>query len=146
VRRSGLAVVLSPYVVDAVVHEPGYGQLIQHELRWGRTIRTIAPVGFAASAVTHAVPLALAAVMLSGGALASLATLSIAAAARLWLCRVTDRALGLTPSPPWLMAIRDGLSLAILVASFCGKKITWRGHALRVAAGGRLIADGEPTT
>ncbi len=91
-------------------------------------------------------PLALAAVALSGGALVSLAALSIATAARLRLCRVTDRALGLAPSPLWLMAIRDGLSLAVLVASFCGKKITWRGHALRVAAGGRLIADGEPMT
>jgi ceramide glucosyltransferase len=146
VRRLDLAVVLSPYVVDAVVHEPGYDHLIQHELRWGRTIRTIAPAGFAASAVTHTVPLALAAVVLSGGALATLAALSIAAAARVRLCRVTDRALGLAPAPLWLMAIRDGLSLAVLMASFCGKKITWRGHALRVAAGGRLIADGEPTT
>jgi ceramide glucosyltransferase len=146
VRRLDLAVVLSPYVVDAIVHEPGYDQLIQHELRWGRTIRTIAPVGFAASAVTHAVPLALAAVVLSGGSLPTLGALSIAAAARLWLGRTTDRALGLAPSPWWLIAIRDGLSLVVLVASFCGKKITWRGHALRVAAGGRLIADGEPTT
>ena len=61
------------------------------------------------------------------------------------LGRVTDRALGLAPAPLWLMAVRDGLSFAVLVTSFCGKKITWRGHALRVVAGGQLIADGEPT-
>jgi ceramide glucosyltransferase len=105
----------------------------------------VAPASFAASAVTHTVPLALAAVLLSGGALVTLAALSIAAAARVWLGRVTDRALGLAPAPLWLMAVRDGLSFAVLVTSFCGKKITWRGHALRVVAGGRLIADGEPT-
>jgi ceramide glucosyltransferase len=145
VRRLGLAVVLSPYVVDAVVHEPGCDDLFRHELRWGRTIRSVAPAGFAASAVTHAVPLALAAVLVSGGGAIALAALTVAAAARVRLGRVTDRALGLAPSPIWLMAMRDGLSLAVLVASFCGRKITWRGQALRIAAGGRLVADGEPT-
>jgi ceramide glucosyltransferase len=145
VRRLDLSVVLSPYIVDAVVHEAGCDQLFRHELRWGRTIRAVAPAGFAASVVTHTVPLALAAVLLSGGALITLAVLAIAAAARVRLGRVTDRALGLAPAPLWLMAVRDGLSFAVLVTSFCGKKITWRGHALRVVAGGRLIADGEPT-
>jgi ceramide glucosyltransferase len=93
--------------------------------------------------VTHTVPLALAAVLLNGGGAVALATLSIAAAARLRLGRITDRALGAPPAPLWLMAIRDGLSFAVLVASFFGRKITWRGHALRVAAGGRVVADGE---
>ena len=146
VRRLDLTVVLSPYIVDAVVHEPGCDHLFRHELRWGRMIRAVAPASFAASVVTHTVPLALAAVLVSGGALNALAALSVAAAARVRLGRVTDRALGLAPAPLWLMAVRDGLSFAVLVTSFCGKKITWRGHALRVVAGGRLIADGEPTT
>jgi ceramide glucosyltransferase len=145
VRRLGRNIVLSPYIVDAVVHEPDYDALFQHELRWGRTIRTITPTRFAASAVVHAVPLAMGAVLFSGGGTASLTALAIAAAARVRLGRAAEQALALERSPLWLMAIRDGLSFVVLVASFCGKRVTWRGHALRVSADGTLRADGEAT-
>ena len=145
VRRQGRRIVLSPYIVDAVVHEPDYDGLFRHELRWGRTIRTITPTRFAASAVVHAVPLAMGAVLCSGGGTASLTALAIAAAARVRLGRTADRALALERSPLWLMAVRDTLSFVVLVASFCGKRVTWRGHALRVRADGTLRADGEAT-
>src|SRR6266436_3356293 len=49
VRAHGLTVVLSRYLVEARVSELSLAALWFHELRWARTIRTIAPAGFVAS-------------------------------------------------------------------------------------------------
>ncbi len=59
VRAEGLDVVLSRYVVEARVTEPSLAALWRHELRWARTVRGVAPLGYAGSVVTH--PLAVAA-------------------------------------------------------------------------------------
>ena len=58
VRALGLAVVLSRYLVEARVSEPSLAGLWRHELRWARTVRTMAPAGFAGSVLTHAVAIA----------------------------------------------------------------------------------------
>ncbi len=60
VRRLGLAIVLSPYLVDNYVAEPSLTSLWQHELRWARTVRLMAPAGFAGSAISHTVVLSVA--------------------------------------------------------------------------------------
>src|SRR4029077_16069448 len=59
VRGIGLATVLSPYIVENRGAESSLASLWQHELRWARTSRTMAPFGFAGSIVTHTVVLAL---------------------------------------------------------------------------------------
>ena len=48
VRRLGLRIVLSPYVVKGEHHEPKAGSLIRHELRWMRTLRVLRPRSFRA--------------------------------------------------------------------------------------------------
>ena len=59
VREAGFATALSPYLVATSVSEKSLKCLWQHELRWARTVRLMAPVGFAGSIVTHTVALAL---------------------------------------------------------------------------------------
>jgi len=49
VREAGLAIVLSRYLVDALVAEPNFAGLWRHELRWARTVRSITPWGFVGS-------------------------------------------------------------------------------------------------
>src|SRR2546430_7274961 len=53
VRELGLATVLSRYIVENHVAEPSFASLWRHELRWARTVRAMAPLGFAGSVVTH---------------------------------------------------------------------------------------------
>ena len=55
VRRLGLATVLSPYLVENLANERSFADLWRHELRWARTVRAMAPVGFAGSLITHPV-------------------------------------------------------------------------------------------
>src|SRR6185437_10958145 len=59
IRRLGLRNVVSHYEVATTVDEPSLGTLIQHELRWMRTIRTVHPVGHAFSVITYALPMTL---------------------------------------------------------------------------------------
>src|SRR5260221_14193659 len=116
VRRIGKRVVLSPYLVDTVSSEASLGALLRHELRWARTIRSIAPFGFAASFITHGVMLGLIAALVGGFSAPTLAVLGIALACRLAMVRIVDRALKLPMTPLWLLA---GSRIVFLLVVFC---------------------------
>jgi ceramide glucosyltransferase len=143
IRRVGKRIVLSPQLVDTMTADPDLGALIAHELRWLRTIRLIAPIGFAASIVTHPLALAVAATLALGLAPVMLAVLAIALACRLAMVRIVDRALDLPATKPWLVPLRDLLSFAIFIASFLGNRVAWRDRTFRIAADGRLVAIGD---
>jgi ceramide glucosyltransferase len=143
VRRIGKRVVLSPYLVDTISSEASLGALLRHELRWARTIRSIAPVGFAASFITHAVMLALIAALAGGFAAPTLGVLAIALACRLVMVRSVDRALKLPLTPLWLVPVRDMLSFWVFVVSFLGNRVAWRDNTFRIGADGRLVTNGD---
>jgi ceramide glucosyltransferase len=137
VRSLGLQAVLSPYIIENRVSEPSLASLWRHELRWARTSRMMAPSGFAGSVVTHTVVLAALAALvcepIAAGALLAASLLlrwgSAAAIAR-WLDLPRD---GL-----WLLPLRDVLSFAVFLGSFCGRNVSWRDQFLRVGPGGRM--------
>jgi ceramide glucosyltransferase len=143
VRRIGKRVVLSPYLVDTVSSEASLGALLRHELRWARTIRSIAPIGFAASFITHGVMLGLIAVLVGGFAAPTLAVLAIGLVCRLAMVRIVDRALTLPVAPLWLVPIRDMLSFWVFVVSFLGNRVAWRDNTFRIGADGRLVTNGD---
>lgn len=143
VRRVGKRVVLSSHLVDTIMAEPSLGALIGHELRWARTIRSIAPVGFAASIITHPVMLAAAAALAAGFTAPTLVVLAIALSCRVAMVRMVDRALDLPATPAWLVPVRDVLSFAVFIASFLGNRVAWRDRSFRIAADGRLVANGD---
>jgi len=143
VRRRGLRIVLSPHIVDDVIAEPSLAALFRHELRWARTIRLVAPAGFAASVVTQPVVLALAACAAGTLPLAAPAMLAVALASRLAMVRLVDRALGLPPTPLWSVPARDLLSFAVFVASFFARRVAWRDRTFRIGRNGHMILDGD---
>src|SRR5207248_11037420 len=77
VRGLGLNTVLSRYIVENRVTEPSFASLWQHELRWARTSRAMAPAGFAGSIITHTVPLAALAAAACGSSVVGWACLLI---------------------------------------------------------------------
>jgi len=143
-RRRGARTVLSPYLVETVVHEPRAADLIRHELRWARTIRLVQPWGYAGSGITHTFP-----VCLLGGALIhtmpwGMAPPLLALALRLVLHYSARKGLQLTdPAPVWLVPWRDILSFAIWIGSYMGRRVTWRQKELSVQADGRIKEDKE---
>jgi ceramide glucosyltransferase len=145
VREAGFVTMLSPYLVETSVSENRLQSLWRHELRWARTVRLMAPVGFAGSIVTYAIPVAVLAVPICGFSLTSLGFLAMSCALR-WACSVTiGRVLALPLSDLWLLPVRDLLSFAVFVTSFFGRSVAWRGQLFQVEPGGRILVerDGE---
>jgi ceramide glucosyltransferase len=141
VVEAGFRVVLSRYLVEDVLVEPGARALLRHELRWARTIRSIAPFDYAGSVITYPVAFALLCALLSGPSVMGLAVLLAILAWRLIVVRMIDKAFALPRQPLWLVPLRDVLSFGLLIASFCGKTVEWRGQAFRLAQDGSLTSD-----
>jgi len=126
-------------------------ELWQHEVRWGRTIRSIDPVGYVGSVLTHAFPLALVAVL--AGFLAQSPTLMVGAGlaiaalgCRLVLLRQVERTFGLRPQSYWLIGLRDLLSFAVFVSSLFGRNARWKGRRYSFRSGGTLVVAGSSST
>jgi ceramide glucosyltransferase len=139
VRARGLGIGLAATVPATTVPEARLVELFRHELRWGRTIRAIAPLSYAASALQYPLAWALLAVVLAGGAAWTIVLFAAAWALRARAARAIDRALGLTKgqgavSGLWHIPLRDLMSMAVLMASYMGDRVEWRGRILRAAA------------
>jgi ceramide glucosyltransferase len=145
VRRHGLSVAIPGNIVTHVCDEQSARDLIRHEIRWARTIRSIDPLGFAGLAITHALPLALLGLILGGVNAAGFIAVA-ALACRFVLQSEIDRAFNLPREFYWLGPLRDMLSFAIFVASFLGRGVEWRGHHYGPRADGRFVRYGEVET
>jgi ceramide glucosyltransferase len=142
----GLRVVLAQTVPLTTVPETSLAKLFQHELRWARTIRALEPAGFAASALQYPLAWGLLTIGLTGAAIWSIGVFLILwiprAAAALWVDFAlaplwtderganTEAALAFC-CPVWLLPVRDVLSVAVMLASYGGRQVVWRGHGLR---------------
>jgi ceramide glucosyltransferase len=141
VRGLGLRIVLSPYLVDGEHHEPTFGSLTRHELRWMRTIHVLRPRSFRLIFISFSLPLAVL------GLIAALSESSLSTAA--WvlfgttlLARLVlhfvhrlhdDRA---PVSDLWLLPVRDLLICWVWCRSFFTSHVTWRGNEFAVGADG----------
>ncbi|HTW51922.1 MAG TPA: bacteriohopanetetrol glucosamine biosynthesis glycosyltransferase HpnI [Stellaceae bacterium] len=142
VREAGLATALSPYLVETSVSEKSLKCLWQHELRWARTVRLMAPVGFAGSILTHAVALSLIAALLCGFSLTSLGFLALSCALRWTSAGLIAWTLRLPSAGLLLLPLRDLLSFAVFIGSFCGRNVSWRDQLFRIEPSG-IIVDGD---
>lgn len=137
-RAQGLTIALAARPVVAVVSEPSWRALIDHEVRWARTIAAIDRPSHVASVITQPVALALLAALFSGGAAWGLALLGLSGAVRLWAVRRQERALGLAPAGLGLLALREVLSFVVYAVAVSGRSVVWRGHRFRVRSDGTL--------
>jgi ceramide glucosyltransferase len=141
VRGLGLRIVLSPYLVDGEHHEPTFGSLTRHELRWMRTIHVLRPRSFRLIFITFSFPLAvlglIAALSESSFSAAAWVLFGISLLARLVLHFVhrlrDDRA---PVSDLWLLPARDVLICWVWCRSFFTSHVTWRGNEFAVGSDG----------
>jgi len=139
VRSAGHEVAIPAFTIGhACFHERLRG-LFARELRAARTVRSIAPVGYAGAFLTHPFPLALAGALLGGEY--ALAAAAAALACRAALCICAERAFRLPRQPYWLIPSRDLLSFGVYIWSFFGMRVQWRGSRYRVGTDGSLLSD-----
>ncbi|MCQ8279758.1 bacteriohopanetetrol glucosamine biosynthesis glycosyltransferase HpnI [Acetobacteraceae bacterium KSS8] len=141
VRATGAAIAIADTMTRTTVSDAALGAMYAHELRWGRTVRSVEPVGYALSAIQ--LPLFW----------ASLAVLAAPAAGwswgvliGVWLWRAATARMidGVVRSQPTLsgalLPLRDWISALVMVNSFRGGTVAWRGHVISVPARSRIAA------
>ncbi len=143
-REQGLAIVLSPYLVENQVAESSLAGLWRHELRWARTVRAMAPLGHAGSVLTHSVVITALAAAIAAPGLTACGFVLICCGLRWASAAALSRWLGLPAGKLWLLPLRDALSFVVFVASFCGRGVHWGDRRFRVAPDGRMSGGHGP--
>jgi ceramide glucosyltransferase len=142
VRSAGYDVVTAPFLVGHHCFEGSLRQLVRHQIRVARTIKSIYPLAYAGTIVTHPWPLSLLA-MLSGSEAAFMVAIAVLLS-RILLCGSVEWRFGLPRQNYWLVPVHDLIAFAIYVTSFFGATVYWRGADYRVASNGKLIeGDGK---
>jgi ceramide glucosyltransferase len=141
IRGLGLRIALSPHVLRAEHHEPTLDLLVQHEVRWMRTLRILRPRSFSLIFFGFSLPLAVLGLLLCGveGAPSRLAWMlfEVAIVARVAL-HFAHRLRGERPllADFWLLPARDLLLCWVWWRTFFTSRITWRGSEFDVDAHG----------
>ena len=135
VQGLGLSVGLADTVPLTTVGETNIAALFRHELRWARTIRALVPLPFAASILQYPIFWSLLAALLTPVAIWGWAAVCVAWAVRAVVARAIDRALARVVAPPtspalWLLPLRELMSVAVMIASYGGVRVEWRGAIL----------------
>jgi ceramide glucosyltransferase len=136
-RRLGLRTVLCTDEVETSINEPSLRRLMQHELRWLRTIRTVQPFGYALAVVTLGWPVAALGALLAGGSRTSLALLTATGVARLMISSAPRKSRSVV-AQLWVLALNDLLVLSLWCWSFATRRVRWRQARFRVARDGTL--------
>lgn len=143
VRQLGLKTAIPPFVVAHCCSDGDWTSLFRHELRWARTIALVDPAGFAGSAITHTLPLALLAWIFSGLSGEGGVIVATALACRLIL-QINIASTFALPSPRyWLGPLRDMLSFGVFVSCFFARAVDWRGQRYVVQADGKMTTSGK---
>jgi ceramide glucosyltransferase len=143
VAEHGRSVVLVPYVVANVVSERGVRALIEHEVRWARTIRSVRPASYLGILLTYPLPLAVAYGALERDKRRARLVYLIALIVRLCLRFAARKAFGTERrAPRGLAMLRDVLGIAVWAIGLRGRLVRWRDEPLRVTPDGRLDTDG----
>jgi len=140
--KRGLRVRLSDVVVETYLPAYTLRQFVDHQLRWGRTVRNARGWGYLGLVLTFGVPWALLSgllsLSLSRGILAAWAPLvaviglRVAVALLVGWSVVRDRQLlALLP----LLPLRDVAALLVWIASLAGHTVVWRGDSFRLKNG-----------
>lgn len=136
-RRRGQRTVLSHVVVDTSVDERSFRHLVQHGLRWLRTIRVVRPGGYALSAVTFTLPIAVIGCALAGWTVSTLALLAATVALRLML-HLAVQGPRRSWSQLWAIPLADALGFALWCGAFLTREVQWRQGRYRVARDGSV--------
>ena len=149
IAARGLEVKLSEVVVETFLPAYTLREFVDHQMRWGRTVRDSRRWGYLGLVLTFGLPWALLALSLSlwlsRGALAAwlllvaVAGLRVAVALLVGWSVLRDRqVLRLLP----LLPLRDLVALLVWIASLAGHKVVWRGDSFMLKDG-RLVRIGS---
>ena len=134
----GLKVKLSDVVVETFLPRYAFRGLLDHQLRWARTIRDSRFWGYLGTGLTFGLPWAALALIFATGAAWAWALFACTAVLRIAVAIVVGRyALGdrQVIRSLALIPLRDLLALLVWISSFAGHEVVWRGDRFRLEKG-----------
>jgi ceramide glucosyltransferase len=136
--QAGYKIELADTVVETFVPDYSFSEMFRHQLRWARTIRDRRSAQYLGLTIVYAVPWALIALLLSGGAMWGWTLLAVTLSVRL-INAYVQAADVLNDSKAagriWLVPLRDCVALMIWAASFFGSTIAWRDEKFKLKDG-----------
>ncbi len=145
VRAIGLGVHLATTVPATTVPETQLSDLLDHELRWSRTVRALAPVGLVLSVLQYPLCWAVLTVAASGGQDWAWGLLAVAWLVRAVVAHAVNQRLGVvSPIAAYWLPLRDLLSMAVVLATYRTRRVAWRGYAMTATRSG--LAPGKGLT
>jgi ceramide glucosyltransferase len=139
IRAAGHDVVTAPFLVGHHCFEGSLRELLQQQIRVARTIKSIDPIAYTGTIITHPWPLAL--VALLSGSPAAVLVAAVALLSRLTLCRCVEWRFDLSRQNYWFIPLQDIVAFGVYVTSFFGATVHWRGSDYRVTATGTLLEE-----
>jgi ceramide glucosyltransferase len=146
VWAAGYKVIFSHFVVEHVLTPRPFWRTIRDQLRWMKSTRYSRPIGHVGTGLTFAVPFGVLALLSCsaagkwwlGAALLGVAWLNrmIQSVAVGWGIGRDRRALAFC----WLYPLRDLMGFFIWIASFGGRRFSWRGEEYSFRPGGTIVA------
>jgi ceramide glucosyltransferase len=143
IDRAGFRIELCDEVVETCVPAYRFGDFVDHQLRWLRTVRDSRPAGYAGLVCTNVLAWAALNLVASGASLSSIALFSMALLFRVSIAlgvgvgALNDRQV---LRDLWLLLPRDLLGLALWAWSYSSDTITWRGETL-LLKNGKLVRE-----
>jgi len=144
VRKAGLPVKLSRYVVETVLSNMSLTDFVRHQLRWARGIRACAPWGHAGSLITNGTALSFFYFVFSGFSRFGLFIFASVSALRLfmaWMLGVRRLGDKILRHNLLLVPLRDFFSLFIWSAALFGRRVEWRGRVFRLEENGKITPE-----
>lgn len=137
VRGAGLSVEIGSFATAHMCGEQNATELMNHQLRWARTIRNIDPPGYLGSFMTH--PFAIALLGVASGNRTCIAVAAAALGLRIILMKAVERVFEAEAAPIGLAPIVDLMSFSVYVRSFFGSAVTWKRAQFNVLRNGTLV-------
>ncbi|MCU1284886.1 MAG: Ceramide glucosyltransferase [Acidobacteriales bacterium] len=138
IANAGYKVVLARSVVETFLPDYTFREFFQHQLRWGRTVRSSRPGGYFGLVVTFGLLWSLLAVVASGAALWSWMLLGCVLLVRVAVAIRTGMNILLDPDALahlWLLPLRDLIAPVVWLGSLFGNRIVWRGEEFHLQNG-----------
>ncbi|SRR5579871_67551 len=138
IAGSGLAVVLSPVIVETYLPAYDLKNFLSHQMRWARNVRDARASGYLGLMFTFGIFWSLLALVASGGALWAWLGMAAILMLRIAVAIVVGReVLGDRQSLKflWLIPLRDLIAVGTWAASFAGNTVRWRGDRFRLKNG-----------
>ncbi|MDP9096471.1 MAG: glycosyltransferase, partial [Pseudomonadota bacterium] len=135
VRQLGLSVALADVVPATTVPETTLSALYTHELRWMRTVKSVAPIGFVLSSIQYPLFWSMLMMLVSGFEPWTFGVFAGAWLVRGILAHALDRMLQIAaPLTIWSLPLRDLLSVLVMLASYGSNRVAWRGQTHNVTS------------